>query len=166
MADLERTYNIPLRREFLKVPRYRRTNKAVIALKDFVMKHMKTQDVRIGPYLNQELWKDGIKNPPHHVKVTVVKKADKVYVELTGKPMQADKKEEKKTLAEKVLGKKKDTTKESKENKEKSKAVDAEVISESLHSEQRKEFKHRSANKEKDNAQKATSRASEQLKTK
>jgi ribosomal protein L31E len=36
---LERTYNVPLRREYLKVPRYRRAKKAVTALKEFVSKH-------------------------------------------------------------------------------------------------------------------------------
>jgi len=69
----ERVYNIPLRKKFLKVPRYRRTNKASIALREFIVKHMKSDDVRIGKRLNQELWKHGIRNPPHHVKVTIIK---------------------------------------------------------------------------------------------
>ena len=33
---LERTFNVPLRKEFMKVPRYRRANKAVKALKEFI----------------------------------------------------------------------------------------------------------------------------------
>ena len=37
MADakkLERSYTIPLRREFLKVPKYKRANKAIKTLKE------------------------------------------------------------------------------------------------------------------------------------
>jgi len=80
---LERVYNVPLRREFRKVASWRRTEKAVTALRQFIVKHMKSEDVNISKYANQLLWKDGIKNPPHHVKVNV-KKDDKgkVMVEL------------------------------------------------------------------------------------
>jgi len=80
---LERVYNVPLRKEFRKVARWRRTEKAVTALRQFVVKHMKSEDVNISKYANQLLWKNGIKNPPHHVKVSV-KKDDKgkVMVEL------------------------------------------------------------------------------------
>ena len=45
---LERTYNVPLRRELLKVPRYRKTQKATKALREFLAKHMKSDDVKIG----------------------------------------------------------------------------------------------------------------------
>ena len=45
---LERTYNVPLRKEFLKVPKYKRAKKAVKALKQFLAKHMKSDNVKIG----------------------------------------------------------------------------------------------------------------------
>lgn len=82
---LERTYTIPLRREFLKVANWRRTEKAVTALREFMVRHMKSKDIKIGKALNEELWKHGIKNPPHHIKVNAVKD-DKgtVKVELFG----------------------------------------------------------------------------------
>ncbi len=84
---LERTYNIPLRREYLKVPHWRRTEKAVTAVRHFLKRHMKAdvENVRLGKELNEELWKHGIKNPPHHVKVTVTKdKEGLVRAELFG----------------------------------------------------------------------------------
>ncbi len=82
---LERVYNVPLRREWLKAPKYKRAKKAVKALKQFIMKHMKTDDVKIGKHLNLEIWKHGIKNPPHHIKVRAVKdKKGLVRVELEG----------------------------------------------------------------------------------
>ena len=84
MADLERTYTIPLRSEWLKTPRHRRAKKATTALRQFLQKHMKTDDVKIGKHLNEELWKHGIKNPPCKVKVTVIKKDDVAKAELFG----------------------------------------------------------------------------------
>jgi|TARA_B100001964_G_C14203100_1_gene586810 ribosomal protein L31E len=93
---LERAYNVPLRREFQKVASWRRTEKAVTALKQFIVKHMKSKDVVIGKYANQLLWKNGIKNPPHHVKVSA-KKDDKgkVSVELSELPAKAKREIEK-----------------------------------------------------------------------
>ncbi len=106
MAEKERTYVIPLRKEFLKVPRYRRSRKAVTAIRQFVSKHMKVDDVKIGPYLNLNIWKHGKKNPPHKVKVKtfVEKKDDEEFakVELFGAPEEVKKEEKKKGLGEKI----------------------------------------------------------------
>ena len=38
---LERTYNVPLRKEYLKAPNWKRTQKAVKVLKEFITQHMK-----------------------------------------------------------------------------------------------------------------------------
>ncbi|MFC1754659.1 50S ribosomal protein L31e, partial [Thermoproteota archaeon] len=85
MADLERTYNIPLRKEFRKVPKYKRAKKAMTAVREFLVKHMKSEEVLIGQEINMELWKDGIKRPPHHVKVTAIKDSEGVVrAELAG----------------------------------------------------------------------------------
>ena len=84
---LEREYNVPLRREFLKSPRYKRTNRAVSALKAFISKHMKSDDVSVGRHLNNKLWENGIKNPPHKVTVLATKDdSGKVTVELKDIP--------------------------------------------------------------------------------
>lgn len=111
---LERNYNVPLRREFLKVASWRRTEKAVTALRKFVVKHMKSDNVILGKYVNMELWKHGIKNPPHHVKVSV-KKDDKgkVMVELAELPAKAKRELEK----QKDVDKKKEAKKEEEKKK-------------------------------------------------
>ncbi|MDO8660337.1 MAG: 50S ribosomal protein L31e [Candidatus Woesearchaeota archaeon] len=93
---MERTYVIPLRREFRKVPKYKRAKKATRALKEFLAKHMKPApdtEPKLGKYLNLEVWKHGIRNPPCKVKV-IATKDDKgqVWAELFGAPV--DKKEE------------------------------------------------------------------------
>lgn len=42
---------------------------AVKSVIEFAQKQMGTHDVRIDPNLNKELWKQGIKNVPHRVRV-------------------------------------------------------------------------------------------------
>src|SRR3989344_2148008 len=87
---LERIYSIPLRRETLKVPPFRKANKAVKTIREFISKHMKSENVVIGKYLNLKIWNHGAKNPPHHVKVNVAKDdKGKVFVELVDAPKQA-----------------------------------------------------------------------------
>ncbi|MDO8656399.1 MAG: 50S ribosomal protein L31e [Nanoarchaeota archaeon] len=105
---LERTYNVPLRREYQKAPRWKRTEKAVVGLRQFLGKHMKSEKVLLSTTLNNLLWKHGIKNPPHHVKVTAVKdKEGVVHAELFGV-----KKEEPKATKKVVKEESKDATTE------------------------------------------------------
>ena len=88
---IERVYNVPLRKGYMKAPMYRRTKKAVNTLRTFVANTMRVseKDVRLGRYVNLLLWKHGIKNPPHHVKVNVKKDDEgKVFAELVGAPVE------------------------------------------------------------------------------
>jgi large subunit ribosomal protein L31e len=142
---LERVYNAPLRREWLKVPRYRRAKKALNALRQFVSKHMKSENVKIGTYANLKIWEHGIKNPPHHIKVKCIKYEDgKVVAELDIVPkakvpavlLKARAKLEKKPKKEKAkeetpLEKLEEKEKEIRaDNAEKAKEVQAEEIKE------------------------------------
>ncbi len=109
MATLERTYTIPLRKEWLKTVKYKRAKKAVRAIREFLMRHMKVaemENIKLGKYLNLELWKHSIKRPPSRVKVNVTKD-DKgiVRAELFGAPQEEKKVEApKKAPAEKKAG--------------------------------------------------------------
>jgi len=74
---LEREYVVPLRREWLKKQKYKRATKAVKALKEFMVQHMKVYDrdlrkVKIDIYLNNEIRFRGMKKPlaKVHVKAT------------------------------------------------------------------------------------------------
>ena len=94
---LEREYIIPLRKEFQKAPKYKRAKKTIKALKEFLVKHMKSDNVKIGKYLNLKVWEHGIKNPPHKVKVKVEKFDDGlVKAELVGAPVEKPKEQKKK----------------------------------------------------------------------
>lgn len=67
---------------------------------------MKSDDVRLMPELNLEIWKHGMKNPPSRVKVNV-SKDDKgvVKAQLFGAQMVQEVKEEKKSMVKKIAEK-------------------------------------------------------------
>jgi large subunit ribosomal protein L31e len=89
---LEREYIIPLRKEWLKVPQYKRANKAVKAIKEFLVRHMKLyerdlKDVKIDKYLNNEIRFRGMRKPLAKVKVKARKYDDGIVkVELAEVP--------------------------------------------------------------------------------
>ncbi|MFH1649492.1 MAG: 50S ribosomal protein L31e [Candidatus Woesearchaeota archaeon] len=84
MAIVEREYVIPLRRAILRVPRHQKAKKAITEVRTFLIRHMKTKEVRIGQELNMFLWHQGIKNPPTKVKIKVIKDGDIAKAELFG----------------------------------------------------------------------------------
>jgi len=145
---LEREYNIPLRKEWLKVPRYRRAKKAIKAIREFLARHMRAdfEKIKVGRWLNEEMWKHGIKRPPHHIKVKTTKNDEGVVkVELTKLPKEAleeakreekvkeekkgkeEKKEEEKEKVEEKEEEKVEEEKEEKEKKEKEKILRKEI---------------------------------------
>lgn len=78
---LEREYVVPLRDEWLKVPLYKRANKAVKALKQFMVRHMKVYDrdlrkIKVDIYLNNEIKFRGMKKPLAFIKVKAIKYDD------------------------------------------------------------------------------------------
>ena len=81
MATVERTLTINIRKEILKVPKYKRAKKAVTAVREFLQQHMKAtqKNVKLGKHLNLKLWEHGIKNPVTRVTV-LAKKDDKGIV--------------------------------------------------------------------------------------
>jgi large subunit ribosomal protein L31e len=88
---LEREYIIPLRRDWLKVVRHKRTPRAIKFIKTFLAKHMRVEErdirnVKLDKFLNQEVWFKGIKNPPAKIRVKAVKEEGIVNVELIDIP--------------------------------------------------------------------------------
>lgn len=88
---LEREYTIPLRKALLRVPQYRRSGRAVKAIKQFIAKHMKVADrdvdnVRLDVYFNNEVWFRGRASPPTKVKVKAIKEGDLVRVNFVEVP--------------------------------------------------------------------------------
>ena len=122
--ELEREYIIPLRCEWKKAPRYKRAKKAIRAIREFLVRHMKIRDrdlnkIRIDKYLNEEVWFRGIKKPPAKIKVKAIKEKDKdgkeiVRVELVDF---SEKAKFKKLREEKILSEGKEKAKKKKEEK-------------------------------------------------
>ena len=85
-------YKIPLRKGWLKVPKYKRANKAVKTLKEFLVRHMKVYDrdlrkIKLDIILNNELRFKGMRKPPAFIKVKARKLDDGIVrVELIDIP--------------------------------------------------------------------------------
>ncbi|MBU0530612.1 MAG: 50S ribosomal protein L31e [Candidatus Aenigmatarchaeota archaeon] len=65
----ERVYTIPLRSEWMKVPRNRRAKRAKSAIEGFLIKHFHASDVKISQMVNESLWIRGIEKPPAKIRV-------------------------------------------------------------------------------------------------
>ncbi len=77
MADIERIYTIPLK-DTMRVPRYKRSNRAMKEVRSYLAKHMKTPEdkVKIDQSLNEVIWARGDSKPPLSVRVRAVKFED------------------------------------------------------------------------------------------
>lgn len=74
----ERYYVVPLAKKgFEKSPRWKRSKKAMIVLREFLTRHMKPEgDVYISQELNERVWENGIKNPPRKIRIRCTKSVD------------------------------------------------------------------------------------------
>ncbi|MBS3146693.1 50S ribosomal protein L31e, partial [Candidatus Woesearchaeota archaeon] len=103
MAE-EKQFVIPLRKEFQKGPSYKKSEKAIKAIREFIMRHMKTDSVKIGRNLNLKIFEHGRKNPPPKIKIKAIKEENIVRVELPEFPFETkvEKKESKTKKSEKA----------------------------------------------------------------
>lgn len=116
----EREYIIPLRKKVNKVPRYKKTNKAIRTIKEFIAKHMKVPNrdlnkVKLDRYLNEFVWMRGIRNPPSKIKVKAIRDGEIIRVEVAELPGKIKFKKERLEKREKKAeesGKKKKAEKE------------------------------------------------------
>jgi large subunit ribosomal protein L31e len=118
-VKIEREYTIPLRHRWNIVPTYKRANKAVKTIKEFLVRHMKIRDrdldkIKLDKYLNETIWSRGIKHPPARIKVRAVKEGDIVRVEAVDMPQNI---KFKKLRQEKLLNESKETAKKKKTEK-------------------------------------------------
>ncbi len=131
---VEREYVIPLRDKCRPVPIYRKTEKTISAVKQFVARHMKVYDkdlskIKIDTYLNELLWNRGIQSPPHKIKVKVTKEGDIVRVEAVNLTNSLKFKKSRETQRDKKAeaGLKKKKASETKEEKPVEQKTDAQV---------------------------------------
>jgi large subunit ribosomal protein L31e len=77
MVDVlkEQIYVIPLR-DVKRAPRWKRSNKAVKDIRAFLVKHMKSEDVKIDRSINEKVWERGSEKPPRKIRVRAMKFED------------------------------------------------------------------------------------------
>ncbi len=78
---LERIYTISFYPKLNSIPRTKRAPRALRIVKEFVARHMKSEDILIDPEVNEYIWSRGIQKPPRKISVRV-KKADDDIVEV------------------------------------------------------------------------------------
>jgi large subunit ribosomal protein L31e len=72
---MERVYIIPLR-DVKRVPRTIRSPKAVRLVREFLKRHMKSDDIKIDSSVNEKIWERGIQKVPPKIKVKATKEED------------------------------------------------------------------------------------------
>ncbi|MEK6914328.1 MAG: hypothetical protein AABW83_01635 [Nanoarchaeota archaeon] len=140
---LEREYLVPLRKEWLKVPIYKRSKKAIKALKEFMVRHMKIYDrdlkkIKIDVDLNNELIFRGVRKPLSKIKVKARKfDNDIVRVELINIPKHIKfQKEREQKIKEKNVKKEEKEIKNDNKNIENGKLKNEEKIDEKTNEEE------------------------------
>jgi len=70
----ERIYTINLKREFLKAPRWKKSQKASYAVRKFLERHMKIDEnkIKIGSSITEKIWEHGNQNPPNKIRIKVI----------------------------------------------------------------------------------------------
>jgi len=78
MAEEENIYIIPLRRTFLKIPRWKRSKAAMKEIRRFLAKHNHTNEdkVYLSPSINQKIWERGAEKPPSTIRVRTIRSED------------------------------------------------------------------------------------------
>ncbi|AEG18856.1 50S ribosomal protein L31e [Methanobacterium paludis] len=72
---MERIYVIPLR-DVKRVPRTKRSPRAARYVREFLQKHMKSDDVKLDSSVNEKIWERGIQKIPPKIKVKAIKDED------------------------------------------------------------------------------------------
>ena len=75
--SITRVYTINLGKAWI-TPQYRRTDRVVNMIREFAIKHMKSEDIKVDQDLNRQVWSRGKTNPPRKVRVKMVKDEDGV----------------------------------------------------------------------------------------
>ena len=86
MADkmLEHIYIIPLR-DVKRSPRWKRANTAIKDIRYYIVKHLKSVNVKLDYSINEHVWPRGSEKPPAKIRVRAMKFEDgQVQAEFAG----------------------------------------------------------------------------------
>jgi large subunit ribosomal protein L31e len=71
----EQIYVIPLH-DVKHTPSWERAKRSVAAVRDFLARHMKSQDIKLDPGISRKLWERGAHKPPSKIRVRAMKFED------------------------------------------------------------------------------------------
>ena len=71
----EQIYVIPLR-DVQHTPRWERGKRAMKAIRDFLARHMKSEEIKIDRSISEAVWKRGSHKPPSRIRVRAMKFED------------------------------------------------------------------------------------------
>lgn len=80
----EQIYTIPL--DTKSYPNWKRSNKAIKIIKEYLSKHMKIEEdkIKVNSALNETVWAQGIRHPPRQVRVKATRTEDGVEADVVG----------------------------------------------------------------------------------
>ena len=76
-----KVFTIPMRKAFRKSEK-KRKNYAILLIRDFLVRHTKAEELKIGSELHKAVWEKG--NPPRKVRIKAVRDGPVVKAELLG----------------------------------------------------------------------------------
>jgi large subunit ribosomal protein L31e len=77
----ERIYTIPLR-AVKKAPRWKRSNRAITLIREFLERHTKSDYIVLDRTINEKVWARGSQKPPSKIRVKVTEEEDVIKAEL------------------------------------------------------------------------------------
>ena len=69
----ERVYTINVRRGVISSPRWKKSQDSVFFIRNFLKRHMKSEDVKIDNSISRSIWSKGNQNPPAKIRIKAVK---------------------------------------------------------------------------------------------
>jgi large subunit ribosomal protein L31e len=76
-----RIYTIPLR-DVKKAPGWKRSNRAITLIREYLMRHTKSEYIVLDTKINEKVWERGAKKPPTRIRVKVTTEEKIVRAEL------------------------------------------------------------------------------------
>ena len=68
----ERIFTINLRKATLEARRWEKSKKSVAVVRNFLKKHMKTDEIKIGKSITEKIWSGGNQNPPSKIRIRAI----------------------------------------------------------------------------------------------
>ncbi|MHC1610007.1 MAG: 50S ribosomal protein L31e [Candidatus Methanospirareceae archaeon] len=77
----ERIYTIPLR-AVKKAPRWKRSNRAITVIREYLIRHTKSEYIVLDREINERVWARGSQKPPSKIRVKVREEEGVIKAEL------------------------------------------------------------------------------------